>query len=166
MIWDRNAALSQRLTLPPLSWHEEASEDERLRLGKLHRKWLALRWHVQEGLPVTSDLQGAKAPGQKAVASMAQLGLIQYHFFRKITVTRDGQAAVSWWQDTWAPMTCAPTWGLPILCAIPRDGSGRWPDRFYAIRAERRMDEIVWITPDSGTTFMDKFPNAYWRAIP
>ena len=171
MIWDRNAALAQRLTLPAFAWHEDAAEDERLRLGKRHRKWLALRWHVQDGLPAPSDLQGAKAPGLKAAARMAQLGLIQseehegtYHFFREITVTRDGQAAVTWWQDTWAPMTCAPTWGLPILCAIP--GNDRWPDRFYAMRAEKRMDEIVWITPNSGTSFYDKWAEGYWRAIP
>ena len=171
MIWDRDAALVHKLTRPPFDWYEEAAQDERLKLGKRHRKWLALRWHVQEGRPVSSYLQGAKSLGQKSAARMAQLGMIQceelkgsHHFLRHVTVTRDGQAAVTWWQDTWAPMSCAPTWGLPILCAIR--GNDRWPDRFYAMRAEKRQAEIVWITPNSGTSFLDNFTEGYWRAIP
>lgn len=171
MIYDRNAALAQRLTLPVFAWHEDAAHDERLRLGKRHRKWLALRWHVQEGLPVASDLQGARTPNEKTLIIMSRLGMIYEPddtpirwVDKRLEVTRDGQAAVTWWHGTWAPMTCAPTWGLPILCAIP--GNERWPDRFYAMRAEKRGDDLVWLTPNSGTSFYDKWTAGYWRALP
>lgn len=152
-------------------WQIECRDDERLKLGARHRKWLTLRYLAQNRLPVPSHIQGARAPGPKVTARMQALGLIEcvetetrYHFKREWTVTRDGQGAVTWHYNVWAPLECAPTWGIPILVRLPH--TDRWPDRFFAMRGERRNGELYWITPISGTTYTDRFETGDWRAIP
>jgi hypothetical protein len=154
-------------------WYQEAAADERLKLGRRYRKWLTFKYECQ--LDNRPTHQGVQVPGERVLNHMLGLGLITYDGPQKYPlatrdwrVTRDGQAAVTWHYDLWAPMDCAPTWGLPILCAIP--GDDRWHDRFYVMRAERRINELVWelvwITPSSGATLTDRFTAGLWRAIP
>ena len=153
------------------AWHREAREDERLKLGKRHRKWLSLRYLAQTNQLILSQFQGAAIPHEKALLTMKRLGMIDHHpedartaFLRDWIVTRDGQAAVTWHYNVWAPLDCAPTWGLPILVRVP--GNDRWPDRFFAMRGERQGDDLVWITPSHGTTYTDKWTTGEWRPIP
>lgn len=152
-------------------WQIECRFDERLKLGARHRKWLTFRYLVQEGMPIPSHLQGPRVPSEKALIQMKRLGLIEcapddirIWFKRDWTVTRDGQGAVTWHYNVWAPLECAPTWGIPILVRLPH--TDRWPDRFFAMRGERRDGELYWITPISGTTYTDRFKTGEWRAIP
>lgn len=171
MITDPQAARMAEAIGSGFSWHREAREDERLKLGKRHRKWLSLTWLAQTGQPIPSHMQGARVPGERTLIVMHRLGLIHepddtcIPWHRKaLRVTRDGQGAVTWHHNVWAPLDCAPTWGLPILVRVP--GNDRWPDRFFAMRGERHGDELVWITPSHGTTYTDKWTTGEWRAIP
>lgn len=166
MIIDKTRA---QILHPEFSWHHEAANDERLKLGRRYRKWLTFRYLCQTDQPTPSWMQGVMTPGEPTLEKMWNLGLIagedrSPRALAKTHVTRDGQAAVTWWYNVWAPFDCAPTWGLPILCAIP--GNDRWPDRFYAMRGEWRGDELLWVTPRSGTTFTDKWTDGVWRALP
>lgn len=170
MITDPQAAKIAETYGPGYSWHREAAADERLRLGKRYRRWLTLRYLAQEGRPIPSHMQGAAVPSEKALITMSRLGMIHEPDdtalrwqSKRLIVTRDGQAAVTWHYNVWAPLSCAPTWGLPILVRLP--GGDRWPDRVFAMRAERRGDELVWLRPD-GQAYTDRFTTGEWRAIP
>lgn len=166
MITDPQAAKIAEVFGQGYSWQIEAAADERLRLGKLHRKWLSLTWLAQEGRPVPPHLQGARVPSERALIVMSRLGLIDTPIpwqRKRLHVTRDGQAAVTWHASVWVPLDCAPTWGLPILVRLP--GGDRWPDRIFAMRAEQRGDELVWLRPD-GQAYTDRFIAGEWRAIP
>lgn len=171
MITDPQTARLREAIGLEYDWHREAREDERLRLGKRHRKWLTLTYLAQECRQIPSHLQGASVPSEKTLITMSRLGMIHepddtaLPWQRKrLVVTRDGQAAVTWHYGVWAPLSCAPTWGLPILVRLP--GNDRWPDRFFAMRGEWRGDDLYWITPTSGTTYTDKWTDGEWRPIP
>lgn len=171
MIIDPQSARLREAIGAEYGWQRECAGDRRLQLGKRHRKWLTMRYLVQTGQPTPAHLQGAVCPNAKTAAELQSLGLIECwpednrtHWLRDWTVTRDGQGAVTWHYHVWAPLDCAPTWGIPILVRLP--GNDRWPDRFFAMRGEWRDGELYWITPTSGATYTDRFETGEWRAIP